>query len=121
VEAAIFSLLARRGQTLAVAETGTGGLLAARLTALSDPARVFRGLLPFDGEVGGEAERARDECGTDWGIAILAGKERIEIALASQEGIARHQSGYAGPPGDMPQWVTTVALSQLRRRLVQQD
>ena len=118
VESAIFALLAECGETLAVAETGTGGLLAARLMALPDSAKVFRGMLPLDGDVEAEAARTLDACGTDWCITIVAQKDSVEIAVACREGVYRHKTGYAGPPADMPQWVTTVALSQLRRRLV---
>lgn len=40
---AVFALLAERGETLAVAESLTGGALAAQLTAAAGASKVFRG------------------------------------------------------------------------------
>lgn len=85
--------LAQRGQTLAVAESLTGGLLAATLVEVPGSSAVFRGGLvvyatdlktslagvpesllaargPVDPEVAlALAEGARDRCGADWGLS----------------------------------------------------
>ncbi|GAA2544177.1 CinA family protein [Winogradskya consettensis] len=91
--AAAVALLVERGQTLAVAESLTGGLLAATIVEIPGVSAVFRGGLvvyatdlkhslagvpsglldergPVDGEVAQAlAEGARERCGADWGLA----------------------------------------------------
>ncbi|HEV7754869.1 MAG TPA: CinA family protein [Mycobacteriales bacterium] len=89
----VLAALRRRGETLAVAESLTGGLLAATLVAVPGASTVFRGGLvvyatdlkvtlagvpadllaergPVDGDVAAAlAAGARDRCGADWGLA----------------------------------------------------
>jgi nicotinamide-nucleotide amidase len=91
--ATVLDELARRGETLAVAESLTGGLLAASIVDISGASRVFRGGLvvyatdlkaslggvdatlldergPVDPDVAAAlADGARRRCGADWGIA----------------------------------------------------
>jgi nicotinamide-nucleotide amidase len=91
--ARILDRLAARGETLAVAESLTGGLLAATLVDEPGASRVFRGglivyavdlkttladvpadLLAERGPVASEvatalATGARNRCGADWGLA----------------------------------------------------
>ncbi|MEV5981666.1 CinA family protein [Streptomyces sp. NPDC052114] len=89
----LLSLLAARGETLAAAESLTGGLVAAEITAVSGASKVFRGsvtayatdlkrsvlgvdgtLLDERGAVDPEVARqmavgVRKALGADWGIA----------------------------------------------------
>jgi nicotinamide-nucleotide amidase len=89
----VLSRLLARGETLAVAESLTGGLLAATLVDVPGASAVFRGGLvvyatdlkatlagvpeellaqrgPVDDEVAEAlAVGARDRCGADWGLA----------------------------------------------------
>lgn len=93
--------LARRGETLAVAESLTGGLLAATVVEVPGSSVVFRGGLvvyatalkaslagvpgsllsergPVDPDVAlALADGARERCGADWGLATtgVAGPE----------------------------------------------
>jgi nicotinamide-nucleotide amidase len=90
----VHALLASRGQTLAVAESLTGGLLSAALTEQSGASLTFRGaavvyatdlkeslvgvpapLLAAEGPVSADtaaalAAGARDRLGADWGLAV---------------------------------------------------
>jgi len=91
--ARVHQLLAARGETVAVAESLTGGLLAATLVDVAGASATFRGGLvvyatdlkatlagvspellaargPVDPDVARElAEGARIRCGADWGVA----------------------------------------------------
>ncbi|SDT77894.1 CinA family protein [Actinoplanes derwentensis] len=93
--------LAGRGETLATAESLTGGLVAATIVAIPGVSAVFRGGLvvyatelkqvlagvpgvlldergPVDPDVAAAlAEGARDRCGADWGVSTtgVAGPE----------------------------------------------
>jgi nicotinamide-nucleotide amidase len=91
--AAVVAALAARGETLAVAESLTGGLLAATIVDVPGASAVFRGGLivyatdlkatlagvdatllaergPVDGDVAAAlALGAQDRCGADWGLA----------------------------------------------------
>ncbi len=99
--AEVLNQLAARGATLAVAESLTGGLLAAALVEVPGASKVFRGGLvvyatdlketlagvpaqlladrgPVDPDVAvALAAGARERCGADWGVATtgVAGPE----------------------------------------------
>ncbi len=94
LEDAVLDLLKRRGETLAVAESMTGGLLAARLTAIPGASAVFLGgatvysaqakaallgldpgTLALEGTVSEAtsrrlAEAVRAKVGATWGLAV---------------------------------------------------
>jgi nicotinamide-nucleotide amidase len=120
VAAAVLARLAERGETLAVAESLTGGLLAATLVDVPGASAVFRGGLvvyatdlkatlagvspallaargPVDGDVAAElAAGARDRCGADWGLATtgVAGPDPVDGHPAGEVWL-----GLAGPAG----------------------
>jgi nicotinamide-nucleotide amidase len=94
LDSVVHGLLAARGETVAVAESLTGGLLAAALTQRAGASDTFRGgvvvyatelkeslagvpgpLLTAEGAVsagtaGALAAGARDRLGADWGVAV---------------------------------------------------
>jgi nicotinamide-nucleotide amidase len=98
---ALVATLVRRGESLAVAESLTGGLLASTLVDVAGVSKVFRGglvvyandlkwtlagvpkeLLDERGAVDADvatalAQGARERCGADWGLATtgVAGPE----------------------------------------------
>lgn len=118
--AEIVAALVARGETLAVAESLTGGLLAATLVEVPGVSRVFRGGLvvyatdlkaklagvdadllaergPVDPDVAAElAEGAARTCGADWGLGTtgVAGPD-------PQDGVTPGTVfvGLAGPAG----------------------
>jgi competence/damage-inducible protein CinA-like protein len=81
MESVVLAELARRGQTLAIAESLTGGLMATRMTGIDPAMEVFRGALvapapPATEGASGDSQRAvaaarsaRGELGADIGIA----------------------------------------------------
>jgi len=80
MEAVVIGLLRRKGLTLAVAETITGGLLSARLSALDWAMETFRGGKVAPRRLAEPAERlavsaaaeVRSEFGADVGLAAVA-------------------------------------------------
>lgn len=118
--AAVVHLLAERGETLAAAESLTGGLLSSTIVEIAGVSKVFRGGLvvyatdlkatlagvpeamldacgPVDPDVAVElAKGARRRCGADWGLATtgVAGPE-------PQDGVpvGRVYVAAAGPTG----------------------
>jgi nicotinamide-nucleotide amidase len=80
MEAVVLDLLRRKGLTLAVAETVTGGLLSARLSALDHAMETFRGgkvarctgAVPAERLAISAAAEVRSECGADVGLVAVA-------------------------------------------------
>ena len=127
LEAVVLELLRQRGQTLAAAESCTGGLLAKRLTDLPGASRVFRGgvtvytnpvkeWLGVDGEtlarcgaVSREvaeqlARCVRERLGADWGLGVTG--------LAGPEGDGIHEVGtvFVGLASAERSWVRALRL-----------
>ena len=103
MESVVLERLREAGQTLAVAEPLTGGLLASRLSVLDPKMTVFRGAIVaplIEGEEASEAGavaaagRLRDRFGTDVGVAAICAEENdgqprgtvyLGIALAGRQ------------------------------------
>ncbi|HOG47527.1 MAG TPA: CinA family nicotinamide mononucleotide deamidase-related protein [Anaerolineae bacterium] len=142
LEGVVIELLARRGRTLAVAETVTQGVLTSRLTAAAHDSEQFKGGLVAPGEVGlsglglpsGEdlpaeemtalaARRVREVQGADLGLAVLArgepGSLVAYVALDTGEAVIRHSRDLAGRPPDLIlPWIANTALDAVRRALL---
>jgi len=100
----VVRLLRERGKTLATAECGTAGLLAAWLSGVDDAASVFRGglvLAESTESADAMATRCREQFNADYGLSIsvlpspASGKEAgdegseplaVSVALASADG-----------------------------------
>lgn len=102
LESAVVAALARRGWTLAVAESCTGGLVAHRLTQVPGVSKSFRGgVVAYDPDVKSTA------VGVPSRLIERHGVVSREVACAMAEGIARRfgadigagVTGIAGPTG----------------------
>ncbi|QKW09541.1 CinA family protein [Streptomyces sp. NA04227] len=107
-------LLRSRGETLAVAESLTGGLVAADLTAVPGASRAFRGsVTPYATELkhrllGVDAEILRARGAVDPEVALQMARG-VREALDADWGIAT--TGVAGPEPQDGQPVGTVFVA----------
>ncbi len=114
VAAEVLRLLRERGETLAVAESLTGGLVAAEVTAVPGASQAFRGSLTAYA-----TELKRDVLGVDGGLLAARGAVDAEVAaqmatgvrtlLGADWGIAT--TGVAGPTPQDGQPVGTVFVA----------
>ncbi|MEU6995023.1 CinA family protein [Streptomyces sp. NPDC046465] len=110
----LLRLLAARGETLAVAESLTGGLVAAEITATPGASKVFRGSVTAYA-----TELKRDVLGVDGTLLAERGAVDPEVArqmaagvreaLGADWGIAT--TGVAGPDAQDGQAVGTVYVA----------
>lgn len=115
--AAVLEILKTRGKTLAVAESCTGGMVGARLTAIPGASAVFVG-----GVVGYDDTVKREQLGVPSEVLEQHGAVSEESARAMAAGAARvfqtscaiAVTGVAGPGGGTPEKpVGTVWLAVL--------
>ncbi|MDP9613959.1 CinA family protein [Streptomyces hygroscopicus] len=112
--AEVLALLERRGQTLAVAESLTGGLVAAELTAVNGASRSFRGSVTAYA-----TELKRELLGVDGGLLAERGAVDAEVARQMARGVRRAlgadwgvaTTGVAGPTPQDGQPVGTVHVA----------
>ncbi|WP_434600570.1 CinA family protein [Streptomyces sp. A5-4] len=114
VPAQVLERLAGRGETLAVAESLTGGLVAADLTAVPGASRVFRGSVTAYA-----TEVKRDVLGVDGALLAQRGAVDPEVARQMAVGVRRvlgadwgiATTGVAGPDAQDGQAVGTVFVA----------
>jgi nicotinamide-nucleotide amidase len=143
---AVIRLLQSRGETLAVADAGSGGLLVHWLSEADNEARIFRGGCvsrsePQDGAsregsakaalqsrefVTALAHESRQQFSTDYGLAISAFPAsdadggvpgRVAFAIACEESEDTHSSPFAGHPEILKARAAKQALDFLRKKL----
>ncbi|MEV4287454.1 nicotinamide-nucleotide amidohydrolase family protein [Nonomuraea bangladeshensis] len=108
------ALLERQGATLAVAESLTGGLIGATVTAVPGASRVFRG-----GVISYATELKRDLLGVPGELLEREGAVHPEVAAAMARGVARvcaasygmAVTGVAGPEPQDGRPVGTVFVA----------
>lgn len=106
LEGAVGAMLAKRGETLAVAESCTGGLLSSRITDISGSSAYFLG-----GAVCYTAAAKTDIAGVDPQLIRENGEVSEQVAIALAQGIRRRFAstygvgitGIAGPTGGTPE------------------
>lgn len=108
MEAAVLSLLRERGRSLAVAESVTGGMLAARLTDVPGASEVFRG-----GLVAYASQLKFDLLGVPEGPVVSAAcaeamASGVRARLGADVGLST--TGVAGPTEQEEQPVGTVFI-----------
>ncbi|MGW0563935.1 CinA family protein [Streptomyces sp. NPDC003016] len=112
--AEVLELLAGRGETLAVAESLTGGLVAAELTSVPGASRVFRGSVTAY-----STELKRDVLGVDAALLEQRGAVDPEVARQMAAGVRQMlgagwgiaTTGVAGPEGQDGKPVGTVFVA----------
>ncbi|MGP3971234.1 CinA family protein [Streptomyces sp. 6N223] len=112
--AEVLELLVRRGQTLAVAESLTGGLVAAALTGVPGASRVFRGSVTAYA-----TEVKRRVLGVDGALLAERGAVDAEVARQLARGVRERlgadwgaaTTGVAGPDPQDGQWPGTVHVA----------
>jgi nicotinamide mononucleotide (NMN) deamidase PncC len=134
---AVLSALKAKGMTLAVAEQVTGGLLAARLTAVDPELATFRGarIASLAGEEGtaglkaraaAAADAARSAFGSSVGAAAIAGPARqaggpvtAPVVLATRIGDRRQHEEIILPAdrGRLRDFAVISLLNMLRKAL----
>lgn len=121
LEEVVGHALAERGQTLVVVEAGTGGRLAARLTAMQNTLAlsVFRG--PLAHTPTPEAPLPAEWPG-DWAVSLnVAPTDEasvMQITLQHGDQVDTRSLGYGGPPAMAATWASTTALNLLRLALI---
>lgn len=113
----IHAALVRRGETLAVAESLTGGLLAARLTETPGASTTFRG-----GLVVYATDLKTSLAGVPASLLVEHGPVHEEVALALARGACRvcdadwgvGLTGVAGPDSQGGRPVGTVCIAVVR-------
>ena len=102
VQQLVHQILTERGQTLAVAESCTGGVIASRFTAMAGSSAYF-----LAGVVSYSNESKRDVLGVDYEDIVRYGAVSEQVARQMAEGVRRitgadyaiSTTGIAGPSG----------------------
>lgn len=146
LEDVVLRMLQVRGQTLAVAEWGSGGLLTHWLTRADAGSGIFRGATVVGGRRALEvaapeaarvaeddlacvtklAEQAQQHWGADYGLAVgrfppeavAGGAASTGLALAYPGGVRTQAASLAGHPHVVPARVAKQALNLLRLHLL---
>lgn len=121
IERVVLDAIEARGWTLGTAESATGGMIAARITAIPGSSRVFRGSV-----VAYHKDTKRDVLDVDAGLIDEHGVVSEPVALAMAEGAAARlgadvvvaTSGAAGPdPHGKPVGTMVIAVRTPERQV----
>ena len=143
LEGVVMDLLQRRGRTLAVVETVTGGAITGRLAGVARGSQQFKGglVVPSEAALGNlglstaelalppeelaarAAQRVREVQAADMGLAVLArgeaGQWTAYFALDADGALTRRSRDFSGRPAELTvPWIIHVALDILRQALL---
>lgn len=120
LEGAALQACARNGWTLAITESGLGGVLIRQVQNLNQ-ARVLeiqdQALVPDQVPISTKEIHERTGSQAALGVALFPGEDRqaVEICLITPVSSETRRLTYGGPPQNTPRWAATVALDLLRR------
>jgi nicotinamide-nucleotide amidase len=125
LEGVLLAQLAKRGETVAVAEGGTAGRLGGKLAEADHGAGTFKGgqvkSLPPNTDVGALAAQAASETSATWGLACMVTPmdKDISVSVGVWSANKSHawQRGFGGHPALAPEWASNMALDSLRQQL----
>ena len=125
LEGVVLAGLGRRGETLAVAECGTGGRLAGKLAVADGGLGAFLGGRIINGpepsDMAALARQAAEEAKADWGLACAlvasGGEARLGVGVCGGGGAEQAWRGFGGHPALAPEWSSNLALDALRKAL----
>ncbi|MEI7868019.1 MAG: CinA family nicotinamide mononucleotide deamidase-related protein [Candidatus Methylumidiphilus sp.] len=125
LEGVVLDGLNRRGENLAVIESGTGGRLAGKLSLAGHGRAAFAG-----GKIIGLAESAdlvelarlaAGQAPADWGLACVVdrkdGQIQLGVGLWNDRHSGQWRRGFGGHAALAPEWSSNVALDALRQAL----
>jgi nicotinamide-nucleotide amidase len=123
----VLRLLRMRGKTLATAESGAAGLVAAWLSGVDDAGDMFRGgaVLPrLTESAEATAANCREQFAADYGLALGLGDEGVEpnsfhVAVASADGVQSKEFPNISHPALTHIFRAKQALNFLRLKLLQ--
>ena len=121
----VLAELARRGETLAILESGTGGRLAGKLTLCEHGKTAFTVgktiAMAITTDLTELALQATIEARADWGLSCVVdtnGKEtQLGAGLWNANVNDQWRRGFGGHPALAPEWSANLALDALKRAL----
>ena len=125
LEGVVLAELARRGETLAILESGTGGRLAGKLTLCEHGKTAFTVgktiAMAITTDLTELALQATIEARADWGLSCVVdtnGKEtQLGAGLWNANVNDQWRRGFGGHPALAPEWSANLALDALKRAL----
>ena len=125
LEGVVLAELARRGETLAILESGTGGRLAGKLTLCEHGKTAFTVgktiATAITTDLTELALQTTIEARADWGLSCVVdtnGKEtQLGVGLWNANVNDQWRRGFGGHPALAPEWSANLALDALKRAL----
>lgn len=116
LDSIVLDLLAARGFSLTVLESGLNGLLTRKL-----PQTVSLQNLTGDSLMQAlRSARAASHTDLALGVAVLMEERAAEMAIITPYGEKTHRITYGGPPRSLPRWSMNLSLNWLRTTLLEE-